>query len=574
MGMAPLDRSTLDRLQAAIAHGAPGWASSARLSTLGRWPARERFDVAVPGSLDDVIQAHRPGGARAKPTVGLAEWSFSEKEARLTGADRGASITFSWIESERSREPASITLLVVETTQREVDGIPAGEWVERLFRALCAELAPAGAKACSLGERGSAMSHSSSGRVEWLTYLGPRTVGAVRRDELAAVAGVEVEDVAGGILIRLDPSSATRRTKSYWERARAVEATIGRPPLVKVSRSGRAVAAPRTTPPQTPTALVPRPVVTSTGTGGRHFSGARYEGMRFAQMELREPGAVVEGFELVKCEFDNVAIGSLEGPPVTVRACTLTRCRSRVVTLWLVALEDCVIDGHIGGFSATASVLLRHVVLRGAIDAIDLRLPRQILSPERIVRAHDEHYRTVDWALDIREARFKRCDLGGVPRVPRPAGPRDPGPRDPGAGACGRLARSDGRTLLERGDRAPAREWRRVGGVRGVPAGRSLRGGVGRDRPPPRGGRRPTGLTERGGDEGGPLVHTPFGPQLGAPRPPRGGPNEAARGQGWPAAPSRGPGPRRGTLAGRRPRRPAPPARPAGARSHAARSCR
>jgi hypothetical protein len=443
MGMAPLDRSTLDRLQLALERSVPAWSSAARLSTLGRWPVRERFDVAVPGSLDEVIQAHRPGGARAKPTLGLAQASSSEMRARLTGADRGASITFNWIGSERSGEAASISHLVVETTQREVEGGPAGAWVERLFRAICAELAPPSANACSLGERMSAQRRGASGQVVWLTYVGPRAAGAVRRADLASVAGVDAQDLAGGILIRLDSSSNTRRTTAYWKRASAVEACIGRPPLRKVPRDQRDVAPPRPAAPPSPpppTPLIPRPIVTMSVGGGRHIAGARYERMRFAGLHLREPGTVVEGFELVRCEFDNVGIGSKAGPPVTVRHCTLTRCRSRVAIFGLVVVEDCVIDGHAGGFWATASVLLRHVVLRGPIDAIDLRSPRQLSSPDHVVKAHHSHYRSVDWALDIRGARFKRCDIGGVP---------------------GHLVRRDPATqVLVTRERALAADWR------------------------------------------------------------------------------------------------------------------
>jgi hypothetical protein len=56
------------------------------------------------------------------------------------------------------------------------------------------------------------------------------------------------------------------------------------------------------------------------------------------------------------------------------------------------------------------------VTFRGNIDAIDIRHPRQLSSdrPVRIAR-HEDFYGTVDWALDIRDARFRRCDISGVP---------------------------------------------------------------------------------------------------------------------------------------------------------------
>lgn len=110
----------------------------------------------------------------------------------------------------------------------------------------------------------------------------------------------------------------------------------------------------------------------------------------------------------------------------------------------LVVVEDCVIDGHAGGFWATATMFLKHVILRGPIDALDLRSPRQLRDPQRpsLAQIHDHFYRSVDWALDISEARFKRCDVGGVP---------------------GHLVRRDpGTQVLITRERALAGPWREV----------------------------------------------------------------------------------------------------------------
>jgi hypothetical protein len=364
-------------------------------------------------------------------------------EAHLTGADRGASIRLFFEGSDRSGEPASISRLVVETTQREIDGLPAGVWVERLFRALCAALVPTSATAGSLGEGMSGTRRGVPATVEWLTYLGKDAATGVDRDRLREVPGVDVTEVGGGLLLRLDPSAGPRRTASYWERVRAVEATIGRPRATSALRQTvpRTAAAPAGAGPPLP--FVPQPTVTLTERGAKHFHGSRYERTRFAQLGLREPGATLEGFELVRCEFDNVSIGSYGSgeEPVLVRDCSLTRCRARVALFGLVVVEDCLIDGFSGGFWATASVLLRHVVMRGPIDALDLRSPRQIQSNRQdLPNVHADHYRTVDWALDIREARFKRCDIGGVP---------------------GRLVRRDPATqILITRERALASPWR------------------------------------------------------------------------------------------------------------------
>lgn len=445
MGRAPLDRATLDRLQAALSGGAPGWSARVRLSHLGRWPIGEAFDVLEPGSLHEVLEAHRPGGVRAKPIVGPAGGRRPpEMVARLSGADRGAMIDLTYEGSDRSGEAAWITDILVETTQRTVDGISAGEWIERLFRALCSGLGPRRAVAASLGERMGANRRGLSGVVEWLTYNGPESAPGVDAAALRAVPGVEVSTVAHGLLIRLDPSPGPRRGTRYWDRVRAVEAIVAGPLTGRAPQPGPAPRSPvrgaldaiasrfhgdgpeipgragsssgaRSA---APTLLIPRPVVSRTADGRTHVQGARYERMRFAQLDFRKPGAVIQGFEAVRCEFDNVSIGSVRDgeEPVIVRSCSLTRCRASVAFFSLVLLEDSVIDGASGGFFPTATVLLRHVTMRGPIDALDLRSPRQLPTDRpTLARLHDEHYRTVDWALDIREARFKRCDIGGVP---------------------------------------------------------------------------------------------------------------------------------------------------------------
>jgi hypothetical protein len=185
--------------------------------------------------------------------------------------------------------------------------------------------------------------------------------------------------------------------------------------------------------------------------------------MRFAGIRYSTPGGILEGFDVEKCEFDNVSIGvdvvepgmaaivrrfnpnvshEYDSAPVVVRNCTLTRCRIWQAYLRYVLVEDSVVDGLSGSLSMTSEVLLRHVVIRGPIDSIDIRHPRQVMGPEPLIALHAAHYATVDWALDISEARFARCDIGGVP---------------------GRLVRRDPATqILVTRERVLASPWREV----------------------------------------------------------------------------------------------------------------
>jgi hypothetical protein len=410
-GFVPFDQAWADALQHALAAAVPTWAVQARVSKVGRWTVSERYDISAPGSLFESIDANRPGGARARSIVGPHTGDFAS-DVVLTGADRAASIRLTFLGL------TSVEALVVETTQPDIDGEPAGEWVERLLRSLVAELRPRSAVASSLGERGAARRYGASGDVEWLTYLDPATVAATDVLRLRNTDGIDLDEVGDGLLIRIDPTPGPRRLKPYWTKVKAVEALIGQPVRRPPGKGARPSASSRR-PQAAPTQLVPRPNVWRDDHGRTHVDGARFERMRFIGVGLDTPGAIADGFDLSRCEFDNVSVGSRhEGEePVSVRNSTLHRSKGTVVTFGLVAFEDCTVDGYSGGFWGTSTVLLRHVVLRGNIDALFLQWPTfdRLRDRPSLARRHREYYETIDWALDISKARFIRCEIPGVP---------------------------------------------------------------------------------------------------------------------------------------------------------------
>ena len=413
----------LDRLQSALLRGAPTWSSRAHLAAVGRWPVREAFDVALPGSLETAIRSQLPGGSKARPALGLDSWGVHDALVRLSGADRGAHVTLQINASLAGADAGGLTdWIQVETTQRTIDGMAAGEWIERLFRAICDALVPSTATAGSLGEAGGYLRRygAKTDGLRWLTYVGPSKVGALNVEAARQVPGAECSPVAGGLLVRVDPSPGPRRGATYWRRIEALETALGRDTIRGILDRGQRLGARRSVVPSLPAPIpIRRPEVVAGAGGAPHIRGTRYAGVRFTDLDYRMPGALIEGFDLERCEFDNVSLGSVVNDliPITVRDCRLTRCRFRAAILRLLLVEDCVIDGATGSVWPTASVLLRHVVVRGPVDSLDLRSPRQLRldGHPSLIALHDAHYRTVDWALDIREARFRRCDLGGVP---------------------------------------------------------------------------------------------------------------------------------------------------------------
>ncbi len=85
--------------------------------------------------------------------------------------------------------------------------------------------------------------------------------------------------------------------------------------------------------------------------------------------------------------------------------------------------EDVVVDGlrTPGDLLITWGAVFKHITLKGNIGRIMLN---SVISPPGLAKPHEQrafdeanaaYYATVDWALDIREARFEECDIRGIP---------------------------------------------------------------------------------------------------------------------------------------------------------------
>jgi hypothetical protein len=462
----------LDRLQAALLRGAPEWSSRVHIASLGVWPVKTAVAMRVPGSLAAALWSHLPGGVHARAGVGTDLTSEHEAEARVGGADRGCYLTLRFGESLQPKRPTNWRgdLIMIETTKPEITGDPVATWIERLFRAICDEMAPRWARASSHGERGARLRRygpDSFGRhLDWLTYFGTTESAGLDLAAAASLSGLDCSNVAGGHLLRLGPAPSARNYGTYMRLLEATEAALGKDRVAQLSdldRRTRAEYPPAVAALPEPES-VPKPLVSKDRWGREVVHGGRYQRMRFTGIRYSEPGGVLDGFEVEKCEFDNVSIGvdvleprmaarmrrfdpsfvshEYDSQPVVVRNCVLTRCRTWQAYLSYVLVEDSIVDGLSGSLRMTSQVLLKHVVIRGPIDSIDIRHPRQVMGPEPLIALHDAHYATVDWALDISDARFARCDISGVP---------------------GRLVRRDPKTqILVTRARALAAPWQEV----------------------------------------------------------------------------------------------------------------
>ena len=374
------------------------------------------------GALESRIREHLRGGRAVPATTGSDD---RDTTVMLRGGERATYLTLDLGDSLRAtRGPDSGgDSILVEVNARHVGSEMSGDWMQRVFQALCSALDPRLATASTLGETAGAIRrYDDRSNLAWLTYFGSEEVATYERDRLLSTPGAIAKSVGDGVLLRFGDDPGPGRRSPYWRLIDAatehldadnVRATMRRrrraelrPAVVQEASTNAAPA-------------LEMPVSFVDGDGTRHLVGHTYRNQRFRGQRSSDGGLVLEGFTFERCVFDNCSLGSLDDrstEPVIIRSSTVVRCKGRAVFLGWVVVEDCLIDGWSGGAYPTDEPLFRRVTVRGNIDAIDVRHPRQLRRDrsDRIAR-HEAFYADVEWALDIREARFRRCDISGVP---------------------------------------------------------------------------------------------------------------------------------------------------------------
>jgi hypothetical protein len=148
---------------------------------------------------------------------------------------------------------------------------------------------------------------------------------------------------------------------------------------------------------------------------------------------IRHDRQLISDYQLENCTFDSWSgvrpDWSNPDPELraTIRNVTLRKTNAYHGYLQGTIIEEVVVDTTKGG---KGPLFLRgnaykHVTLKGRISATDIRgkmLPPWDLPADekgRIIaewdQANREYYRSVDWALDIREANYASLSISGVP---------------------------------------------------------------------------------------------------------------------------------------------------------------
>jgi len=147
------------------------------------------------------------------------------------------------------------------------------------------------------------------------------------------------------------------------------------------------------------------------------------EGREFRSLHDRNSGRTFANLEFRYCRFINSWLSTTNNPKrrSTVREVKLTGCEEIGCVVDTAIIEDVIVDGlKTHGLLQTWGAVFKHVTLKGYIGRI-------MISPSvatgtakpKVQQAFDEanatYYATVDWALDISEARFLECDIRSVP---------------------------------------------------------------------------------------------------------------------------------------------------------------
>lgn len=134
---------------------------------------------------------------------------------------------------------------------------------------------------------------------------------------------------------------------------------------------------------------------------------------------------VLENLDFIRCRFESCFSAPVKNPKdcFVIRNVQIQLCTEQSSSLHTTRLENILIDGllHSGrSLPFLWACVFKRVIFRGVVVAPKLNefpSPNPTPDEKEIWRkAAQEYYRNVDWALDLREAKFKSVfDLPGVP---------------------------------------------------------------------------------------------------------------------------------------------------------------
>jgi hypothetical protein len=140
---------------------------------------------------------------------------------------------------------------------------------------------------------------------------------------------------------------------------------------------------------------------------------------------LERGGGLYNDMEFTKCRFVGCRLSITRDPQqrskatnIVIRNCEVS-CPGSALCSAIV--EDTIVDGlKTNGTFQTWGAVFKHVTLRGPMGCMMFSpyiAPGHATDQEQRAfdEANSEYYRTVDWALDIRDAQFEDVDIRRIP---------------------------------------------------------------------------------------------------------------------------------------------------------------
>jgi hypothetical protein len=148
-----------------------------------------------------------------------------------------------------------------------------------------------------------------------------------------------------------------------------------------------------------------------------------YSNQEFRSFYDRNSHRLFQDLEFRKCRFVSCSISITENPKrrSTVKAVKLIQCEEIGCALETVIAEDVILDGlKTSDLFQCWGAVFKHVVLKGNVGRVMISpiIAAGMAKPKdqsTFDEANTRYYESVDWALDISEARFYECDIRRVP---------------------------------------------------------------------------------------------------------------------------------------------------------------
>lgn len=148
-----------------------------------------------------------------------------------------------------------------------------------------------------------------------------------------------------------------------------------------------------------------------------------YKGETFLQVRDRGDAVLLENMRFEDCVFSNCSLymGKEIAKRSHVRNVEIKNCEDRGSHIGPAVLEDISINGlKIGDLLIIWGAVFKHVKLSGPIGAIKINRQAHFMDrTDEMQKPFDVHrtqfYGSIDWALDISEARFREIDMHGIP---------------------------------------------------------------------------------------------------------------------------------------------------------------